>query len=182
MAKTIAEIRDGIIDKVIAVEGGYVDDPTDSGGETNHGITKAVAEACGYKGNMKDMPIEFARSVYDSRYWTPLKCDEICSLSESIAGKFFDIGVNLGVSRAAEFLQRSLNVFNRSESIYGDIEVDKIIGPKTILALCTYLELRDEEVLFKALNSLQCNFYIELAERREKDEKFVYGWIKQRID
>jgi len=36
-------------------------------------------------------------------------------------------------------------------------------------------------VLCRALNCLQGAYYIELAERREKDERFVYGWLKNRV-
>jgi len=32
-----------------------------------------------------------------------------------------------------------------------------------------------------ALNCLQGAFYVELAEKREKDERFVYGWLLNRV-
>jgi len=35
--------------------------------------------------------------------------------------------------------------------------------------------------LYKMLNALQGAYYIELAERREKDEDFIYGWFKHRV-
>lgn len=38
-------MKDKIINEIIRVEGGYVNDPRDSGGETNFGITVAVARA-----------------------------------------------------------------------------------------------------------------------------------------
>ena len=41
-----------IVTALFAVEGGYVNDPRDPGGETNHGITKAVAVDAGYLGAM----------------------------------------------------------------------------------------------------------------------------------
>jgi hypothetical protein len=31
------------------------------------------------------------------------------------------------------------------------------------------------------LNSLQGSSYVEIAERREKDEKWIYGWFKNRV-
>ena len=40
-----------IINEIIGVEGGYVNDPSDSGGETNFGITVAVARQFGYVSN-----------------------------------------------------------------------------------------------------------------------------------
>ena len=55
-----------IINHVIEIEGGYVDDPSDSGGETNYGITKAVARRYGYAGHMRDLPREVAYQIYEA--------------------------------------------------------------------------------------------------------------------
>ncbi len=167
-----------IINQIIEREGGYINDPSDSGGETNYGITKAVAVTNGYHGDMRLMPRDFAFSVYCSRYWDSLSAD---SLPEAVAAEVVDAGVNMGVSRAAKFLQRCINVFNQEGRLYNDIVVDGDIGPATLSTLGAFLEFRDEVTLVKALNCLQGAFYIELAERREKDEKFVYGWLKNRV-
>ncbi len=37
-------------------------------------------------------------------------------------------------------------------------------------------------VPLRALNALQGAFYVELAERRAKDEAFVYGWLLNRVE
>ncbi|MCW8621188.1 glycosyl hydrolase 108 family protein, partial [Acinetobacter baumannii] len=42
--------------RVLQHEGGYINHPSDPGGETNYGITKSVARQYGYKGSMKDIP------------------------------------------------------------------------------------------------------------------------------
>ena len=106
-------------------------------------------------------------------------------MSESIAEKLFDIGVNMGVGRAAEFMQRSLNVLNNQEEYYNDIAVDKSIGNVTLSRLRSFLKKRGEadgELVFvNMLNCLQGSFYVELAERREKDEKFIFGWMRNRV-
>lgn len=170
-----------IINAVINTEGGYVNDPSDSGGETNYGITKAVARVSGYYGDMRLMPRDFAFTIYASKYWDSLAGDSLVALSESITREVIDTGVNMGVSRAAKFLQRCINVFNQEGRLYNDIVVDGDIGHATMAALTAFITLRDEQVMLKALNCLQGAFYIELAERREKDQAFVYGWLKNRV-
>lgn len=170
-----------IINEIIRVEGGYVNDPSDSGGETNFGITVAVARQFGYVGAMQYMPRIAAFDIYADMYWNKVRADDLAKLSEAVAEEVVDTSVNMGPGRAGKFLQRSLNVFNKRGSLYRDLTVDGAIGKATISALRAYLDGRDEETLVKALNCLQGAYYITLAERREKDERFVYGWFKHRI-
>lgn len=174
-----------LIDKIIEIEGGYVNDPNDSGGETNFGITIAVARDYGYQGEMKDLPRELAVEIYKELYWHPLKGDDIEALSPMIWEEMLDTSINMGVGRAAGFLQRSLTVLNVQGQLYADLTVDRQIGPKTLNALRTYLTARKavdgEMVLYKMLNCLQGAFYVDLAERREKDETFIFGWYRARV-
>ena len=171
-----------LINKLIEVEGGYVNDRSDSGGETNFGVTAEVAERYGYAGSMRDMPRRVAFDIYSARYWDKVRADDLLSLSPAVCEEIFDTGVNMGTGRAGKFLQRCLNVLNKQGSLYRDLTVDGGVGPATIKALRAYLGSRDEQTLVKALNCMQGAKYIELAERREKDERFVYGWLKNRVD
>ena len=41
-------LKDDTINHIIEIEGGYVNDPNDSGGETNYGVTEKVARDNGY--------------------------------------------------------------------------------------------------------------------------------------
>lgn len=170
-----------IINEIIRVEGGYVDDPDDSGGETNFGITVAAAREYGYTGSMRDMPREVAFDIYSIKYWDSIRGDEISLLAERVAEEVVDTSVNMGPGRAGKFLQRALNALNNREQLYRDLKVDGNIGMATLSALSQYLDTRDEETLVKMLNCLQGAFYVVLAERREKDERFIYGWFKNRV-
>lgn len=174
-------MKERIINEIIRVEGGYVNDPADSGGETNFGITEAVARANGYTGAMRDMPREVAFDIYSAKYWDAVKGDHILTLSEPVAEEVVDTSVNIGSARAGKFLQRALNSLNNESKLYPDLKVDGGIGPATLSALGMYLGSRSDFVLCRALNCLQGAYYIELAERREKDERFVYGWLKNRV-
>ncbi len=174
-------MKSKIINSIIAAEGGFVNDPHDSGGETNFGITVAVARQFGYTGPMRSMLRGTAVEAYSSLYWDKVKADDLLELSPAVCEEVVDTGVNMGTGRAGKFLQRCLNVLNKRGSLYRDLVVDGGVGPATICALRAYLNSRDEQTLVKALNCMQGAKYIELAERREKDEVFVYGWLKNRV-
>jgi len=174
-----------IINKIIKVEGGFIDNPLDSGGVTKYGITESTAKMAGYKGEMADLSKDDAFNIYVNLYWNPLKLDAIGVYSWKIAEEIADTGVNTGLRFAGRTLQRCLNAFNNKGVLYPDLVSDGFIGDKTVGALRVYLNHREkdgEEVLMKAYNCLQGSFYIELSERREKDETFVYGWIRNRVD
>lgn len=176
---------DDFIDDILAKEGGYVNDPRDSGGETNYGITVAVARANGYNGPMKTIPLSLVKLIYKKKYWDVLRLDDLQNLCPALCMKMADIAVNMGPTQAAFFLQRILNVMNNQGKLYPDIKADGKVGPATIGALKSYLRIRGhndgETVLIRAMNCLQGVFYISLAERRQKDEAFMFGWFKRII-
>ncbi len=172
------------VERVLATEAGYVNNPNDSGGETIWGITVGVARECGYTGPMKAMTRGQAKVIYKRKYWDTLSLDDITKVSGMIAFELFDTGVNQGIHKAAMFLQRSLNVFNMRAAWFPDLVVDGALGPKTVDALRAFLARRPKDgtvVMLRALNCLQGAFYIELAEARQKDEDFVYGWLLHRV-
>lgn len=178
-------IKEKIINNIIETEGGYVDNPNDSGGKTNWGITERVARDWGYDGDMRYLPRKTAFDIYEKIFWEKLRLDDIVEYGcELIAEEIADTAVNMGHSRAIKFLQRGLNLFNRREAYFKDLIVDGAIGDKTIHALSKFYQFRGSdgmEVLHKTLNILQGAFYIDLTEKRQKDEDFIYGWIKNRV-
>jgi len=170
--------------KTVGVEGGYSNNPNDTGGETMWGVTKRVALANGYYGEMKDMPISVAEGIYKSQYWDINKLDSINAISESIAEEMFDTGVNMGVAVAGKFLQRALNVLNREGKDFKDIAVDGVVGPVTVACLKEFIDFRKDngiKVIMALLNAQQGVRYIELAEKREANEEFEFGWVLQRV-
>lgn len=173
-----------IIAEVIKAEGGYVNDPDDRGGETNFGITVAVARANGYHGSMRDMPRSVAEAIYRKRYIVAPGFDKVFILSNAIGVELVDTGVNMGPAMAGMFLQRWLNGFNQPGSGYQDLFVDGQIGPISVDALRTFLERRGkegEQVMLRALNSIQGARYLEIAESKPTQRKFLYGWIRARV-
>jgi lysozyme family protein len=91
----------------------------------------------------------------------------------------------MGPAVAATFLQRALSALNRDRKDYADLVPDGSIGAATLAALDTFLQLRGkatgENVLLRALDALQGERYIRLAERRPANEAFLYGWLANRI-
>ncbi len=173
-----------VIDNILKAEGGYVNDPADAGGETNFGITVAVARKNGYDGPMVDLPVSLAREIYRRRYIVEPWFDKVAVVDDKIGFELIDTGVNMGPSRAAEFLQRWLNGFNDTGSRYQDIFVDGRIGQITLDALRAFLRWRGADgtvALLRGLNGGQAARYLDLTENDARQRRFLYGWILQRV-
>ena len=159
-----------LIDALIEREGGFVADRADRGGPSRFGITEAVARANRYRGAMRAHPREEAAALYKRLYWLRPRLNEVASRSGRIAEELFDTGVNMGPAVAVTFLQRALTALNRNGKDYPDLVPDGRIGPHTLAALDTFLDLRGrtggETVLLRALEALQGERYLRLAERR----------------
>ena len=174
-----------LIDELIEREGGYVNHPADKGGPTRFGITEAVARAHGYSGAMAQLPREEAAAIYRRLYWLRPRFDEVAERCPRIAAELFDTGANMGPAVAVTFLQRALTALNRGGTDYPDLTPDGRIGPITISALKAFFEARGTEkgetVLLRALEALQGERYLRLAEKRPANEAFLYGWLANRI-
>ena len=176
---------DTLVDALIEREGGYVNHPVDKGGPTCFGITAAVARAHGYAGAMRDLPRDEAAAIYRRLYWLRPRFDEVAKRAPLIAAELFDTGANMGPAVAATFLQRALTALNRNSQDYPDLVPDGRIGAHTLEALEAFLAARGmrggETVLLRALEALQGERYLRLAERRPANEAFLYGWLANRV-
>ena len=171
----------GIIAAVFALEGGYVNHPSDTGGETNHGITKSVAVANGYTAPMKDMPIEVAQNIYYKDYIKAPNFDLVIFESPVVGEKLVDIGVNTGTPRASRWYQQSLNSMSRGCRDYACITVDGRIGPATIKAHKQLQAKRGKvlscKLLLRTMEIHQGQHYLNLTNLSD----FTVGWISNRI-
>ena len=174
-----------LIEALIEREGGYCDHPADRGGATRYGISEAVARAHGYRGPMRMLPREEAQAIYRRLYWLRPRFDQVAQRAPRIAAELFDTGVNMGPAVATTFLQRALTALNRSGKDFADLVADGRVGPGTLDALDRFLAARGarggETVLLHALEALQGERYVRLAERRPANEAFLYGWLANRI-
>ena len=104
-------IFDTALEFVLRSEGGYVDNPADSGGATNYGITQNVYNT--YR-KSHSKPIEDVKNItyievsdiYYNEYWIASGCSK---LTNKLAVVVFDTAVNMGVSRAQNFLKLSIS-------------------------------------------------------------------------
>jgi lysozyme family protein len=83
-----------------------------------YGVTELVAREIGYRGEMRELPLDLAKRIYLERYWKPISADD---LPPAIRYAVFDAAVNSGVGQSIIWLQRALGV-----------QMDGIIGPVTI--------------------------------------------------
>lgn len=166
-----------------AIEKGYVNNPNDNGGPTNHGVTEAVARANGWTGEMRDYPKADADRVAKKDYWDSLRLDDVTLLSAKIANELFDTGFLCGRGTAGKFVQRALSALNRNQKDYPDLVDDGNIGPATIAALKSFLTFRKadgELVMLLALNGQEISYLISLTDKNKKQEDFLFGWLLKR--
>ena len=136
-------------------EGGYSDNPADPGGETMWGITKRVAQANGYPGDMMDLPQATAKTIAKSEYWDKYMCDQF---APRIGFQVFDAAYNGG--HPAQWLQQAAGV-----------TPDGMIGAQTIAAVrsCDPLKII---LRFDA-------YRIQYLDRLQSWPSFGSGWMNR---
>ena len=108
---------DTAFDLLITHEGGFSNHPDDPGGATMYGITEKVARANGYTGAMRDLTLDFSKSIYRKSYWDTCRCDQ---MPDTLRYPLFDAAVNSGPGQAIKWLQSAVGV-----------KADGAIGPVT---------------------------------------------------
>ena len=152
-------------ENVIGVEGGYTQDPKDTGNWTGgrKGVgklngTKYGVSAASYPSlDIKSITLDDAKAIYYRDYWQVINGD---AFPFSISNALFDCAVNSGCSSATKLLQRSLGVVS-----------DGKIGKQTITAA----QAKDQTELLIDFLTARAVFYARLA----KFELYGKGWMKR---
>lgn len=145
---------DAFIDWLLGpdIEGGYVNDPNDPGGETKFGIAKRYHPDV----DIKNLTRGGAVLIYAAQYWAPIHGDD---LPPGVAFITADAAVNESVETAIHFLQRAVGV-----------AVDGVIGPATLAAakvdpLATLLEIAARRMVAYAEDPNEPRFEVGWARR-----------------
>lgn len=178
--KAIPAVILALIAGVIAVEGGYVNHPSDPGGETNMGITKKVAVKNGYTGPMRQLPRSVAESIYYQSYLVKPGYAPLISLDAAVTEELFDTTVNMGPDRPSRWFQRSINLLCGT-----NLDADGQVGPQTVSAFQSCQgSIGASELCIGMLDSLdaaQRVEYARLIRRNPKLNDFRRGWLNKRI-
>ncbi len=156
-----------IFDYLLKVEGGYSNDKYDSGGKTKYGIIEVESRKYGYRGHMRDMPLEVAKDIYYRKYFKGNRLDEV--VNDKISLSICDWIVNSG-TWGAKKAQQALNIINGS-----DLVVDGKIGNQTLFALNHV----DADKFLQVYHELQRRFYHGIVASRPTQRVFLKGWLNR---
>lgn len=156
-----------IFDYLLKVEGVYSDDKNDKGGKTKYGIIEEEARDFGYKGNMQDLTIDFAKNIYLKKYYLGNKLDKV--VNNKVALSICDWAVNSG-RNGTKNAQIALNQLTNA-----NLNVDGIIGNKTLEAL----NAADPEKFLEVYHNLQRIYYRSKVEADKTQEDFLTGWLNR---
>lgn len=173
---------ESIAAEIVRREGGYVNDPDDPGGATNHGVTLGTMRGLGLdltgdgKVDARDVHAlgpEKVAEIYVRHYFRAPRLD---LLPAPLQPSVFDMQVNAGAN-AVRILQRLMAAFGLP------VEDDGVIGPATARAAAAALE-RAPDHLVDAYGIARRNYYYRLADRRPASRKYARtrdggkgGWI-----
>lgn len=171
-----------IAEEIVAREGGYVNDPDDPGGATNHGVTIGTLRRLGIDVNrdtridvadVKALSRKQAVEIYLKHYF---EGPGIAALPEALQASVFDMYVNAG-GNAVKILQRLLS------DMGFPCDPDGAVGPQTIRAAQMAWDAAPTH-LVDAYGIARRNYYYALADKRPASRKYARrkdggkgGWI-----
>jgi len=164
-----------LIDFLLKWEGGFVNDPADSGGATNRGVTyqtyKALSkEVLGHSPSLerfKRLSKNEAIAIFHHFWNKATNNNSIHSqaVAEAITSWYWGSG-NYGLKNFQIMLNKRFNKH---------LVIDGVIGPGTTGAINSI----DEKKLFKAAIEEREIYFKRLAQRRPKDQRFLDGWLNR---
>ncbi len=171
-----------IAEEIVAREGGFVNDPDDPGGATNHGVTIHTMRRLGLDldgdGDVDTLDVRTltraqAVDIFIEHYF---RRPRIGALPEALQASVFDMHVNAGAA-AVRILQRLLTRMGFPT------DADGVIGPQTIRNAHA-AAASAPDLIADAYGIERRNYYYALADARPASRKYARrrdggkgGWI-----
>jgi lysozyme family protein len=171
-----------IAEEIVAREGGFVNDPDDPGGATNHGVTIHTLRRLGMdltgdgqvtEADVRRLTRPQAVAIFVEHYFRRPRID---ALPEGLQPSVFDMYVNAGAA-AVRILQRLVT------DMGFPCDADGVIGPQTIRAVAMAAEAAPGHIA-DAYAIARRNYYYSLADQRPASRKYARrrdggkgGWI-----
>jgi len=167
------------LQKVLAHEGGYGNDPNDPGGETYKGIARKMQPGWigwtqidhykhqpGFPSNLeKDTGLQSGvADFYQHNFWNTISGDQIDN--QSVAESIFDFGVNVGVKKSASLAQK----------VVGAGE-DGVIGVDSLKHINSF----DSDHFLAVFAIEKIGYYIAVIKNRPASKVYFYGWVSRAI-
>ena len=139
-------------------------------GGTMYGITKKVARANGYQGDMHDFPLERAKQIYYMKYWKAV-CPGFIE-SQLVANQLFDQAVNGGVRSAGKIFQKAINRYNSKKVL----KVDGSLGVKSWKE---YKKIKYRKVILNLIKYYRIKRYIGIGLLKPWKAKYLRSWVRR---
>lgn len=151
---------------VLKHEGGYGNDPYDSGGPTNFGITQHdLSVYLGHSASadeVRHMTEAVAASIYEKNYWMPYHLDSLTSFK--VAAVIFDQGVLSGPHTAIKIAQQACGAVQ-----------DGVMGFKTLTALNAGEPVKTANRIL----DLCASHYQAIVAHNPTQNRFLKGWLNR---
>ncbi|WP_448660324.1 glycoside hydrolase family 108 protein [Sphingomonas sp. CJ99] len=189
--------------RVIRIEGGYVNHPADRGGETKNGVSLRFLVAEGkvdkdFDGvwdfdldmdgdidgaDIRALTVTDAKWLFQSCFWLRLDCE---SFAAPIGEMMFDQGVNGGLMAARRLLQRAVNIcLFKPQAGAPDrpamLEQDADIGPLTRDALDWVIKRPGlgMPAMIAAYREAAADRYRGIVAVNPSQSVFLKGWLRR---
>lgn len=166
---------------ILQNEGGLSDNPDDSGGITNYGISLAFAEdhpdffdldgdGVVTANDIRELTTDRAMQAYVMYFYQPARLDQIPDIA-FVRLQIFDLAVNTGVnsftgeSEAIKVLQHAVGTY-----------VDGLLGPMTLKAIQDMQATVGAAVLNNKIVDARLHFYDEVVAAHPEDQEFLNDW------
>ena len=171
-----------IADEIVEREGGFVNDPDDPGGATNHGVTIHTMRRLNLDldedgdvdvADVRAITREQASQIFIDHYFRGPQIDK---LPDALQASVFDMYVNAGAN-AVKILQVLLRRMGH------EISADGVIGPMTLKAAEAAADEAPDHIA-DAYGIERRNYYYRIGDRRPQSRKYARrrdggkgGWI-----